>query len=422
MSDLQLRMAAALNAQHYSSHSTPLCSTHLQGQPISAAHIRANLRQPLKERSSSNLNSHSTPLSQKTKGCTGGSLRKGIGGGAYGSPRAKSSRKENGRKQTPAQHGGRHRGPKTPAQAQHESDELLMFMLEEDSNHKRDKARMQQEWECKMKQLDRLLDRYTQVEETMLQYTTDMSQGLVDGSIGEHVGNEINSLNRHLQEIIASGRSIGSSVTEETDEKKQQMKDNEPPARPSPPVIHYTPQQCALHPLCSPTISHASSTKTCSLVISTPPPKVVPGIPARPNSPWIVDQTSNPTPDITDLNSPVIQLLLESWTTQPALREQFSGWVQNAIRSKGHRQLDPLVLSRLPPEVSIGFTTLLFPVLRERYQVHCQLHKREWQETFTDLKITAGPVPSTAARYKAEKAGAEGEGKDSTPFRRLFAV
>jgi hypothetical protein len=81
-------------------------------------------------------------------------------------------------------------------------------------------------------------------------------------------------------------------------------------------------------------------------------------------------------------------------------------------------------LSRLPPEVSIGFTTLLFPVLREKYQVHCQLHRREWQETFTDLKIIAGPVNSTAAPATGEarfvKSSADEEG--STPFRRLFAV
>ena len=48
---------------------------------------------------------------------------------------------------------------------------------------------------------------------------------------------------------------------------------------------------------------------------------------------------------------------------------------------------DPLILNRLPPEVCDGFSTLLFPVLQHRHNVTCKLSRREYQETFTDLKV-----------------------------------
>ena len=71
--------------------------------------------------------------------------------------------------------------------------------------------------------------------------------------------------------------------------------------------------------------------------------------------------------------------------------------------------------------MSNGFTTLLFPLLRERYQVHCQLHRREWQETFTDIKVVAGPDVLRKDCFVENSPETRAKSGD-TPFRRLFPV
>ena len=91
-----------------------------------------------------------------------------------------------------------------------------------------------------------------------------------------------------------------------------------------------------------------------------------------------------------DIDSPVIKLLLQSWTSEPELLQQFSRWLASAIDGSSSDN-EMLILSRLPPEVCDGFVSLLFPILREHYGVDLTLHRREWQETFADLKV----VPST---------------------------
>ncbi|KDO19973.1 hypothetical protein SPRG_13078 [Saprolegnia parasitica CBS 223.65] len=126
---------------------------------------------------------------------------------------------------------------------------------------------------------------------------------------------------------------------------------------------------------------------------------------------WVQDHGVHPAPP-GDLNSPLIQCLLEHWTRDKAQRKALSEWLQGAICES--RQGPPtLRLDKLSSEVSAGFVQLLVPILRQVHGVNVTIMKRASMHVLSDLilDVSKAKVPLAATnpaliadRLKRERA------------------
>ncbi|EQC26360.1 hypothetical protein SDRG_15845 [Saprolegnia diclina VS20] len=111
---------------------------------------------------------------------------------------------------------------------------------------------------------------------------------------------------------------------------------------------------------------------------------------------WVQDHGVHPAPP-GDLNSPLIQCLLEHWTRDKAQRKALSEWLQGAICES--RQGPPtLRLDKLSSEVSAGFVQLLVPILRQVHGVNVTIMKRASMHVLSDLilDVSKAKVPLAA--------------------------
>ena len=129
---------------------------------------------------------------------------------------------------------------------------------------------------------------------------------------------------------------------------------------------------------------------------------------------WTAQSEDYPAPNL-PLDSPVIQHLLESWTSdvsrQAALREWMEYILDPAARNtkkkkkkkkKGMTAFNPgIELSKLPIEVSEGFLKLLIPLLRKNARV--SVHVRTKRALYRDIRL------------RVDLGGAEGRGGGDYP-------
>ncbi|OQR90884.1 hypothetical protein THRCLA_09161 [Thraustotheca clavata] len=115
---------------------------------------------------------------------------------------------------------------------------------------------------------------------------------------------------------------------------------------------------------------------------------------------WVQDNGVHPAPP-GDLNSPLIQCLLDHWTQDKSQRRALSEWLQSAISDRTKGPTQALRLDRLSSEVSAGFIQLLVPILRKVHGVDVTIMKRASMHVLSDLILDVSkakvPIPAPSS-------------------------
>ncbi|OQR92524.1 hypothetical protein ACHHYP_03605 [Achlya hypogyna] len=108
---------------------------------------------------------------------------------------------------------------------------------------------------------------------------------------------------------------------------------------------------------------------------------------------WVQDHGVHPAPP-GDLNSPLIQCLLEHWTRDKVQRRALAEWLQGVVCENASGP-PTLRLDRLSSEVSAGFVQLLVPILRQVHGVNVTIMKRASMHVLSDLilDVSKAKVP-----------------------------
>jgi len=124
---------------------------------------------------------------------------------------------------------------------------------------------------------------------------------------------------------------------------------------------------------------------------------------------WRKEVQENPIPPF-GIDSPVIQHLLASWTTDPQKLRYVSLWLTVLINEDAEAPIPEsfpsgLQLVGLLPEIKDGFLTLIVPMLKERHS-QCVVHTRMEGSDRWGLKIKV--VPKVQAAESATQASQRG--------------
>ncbi|CAM9974630.1 unnamed protein product, partial [Phaeothamnion confervicola] len=92
---------------------------------------------------------------------------------------------------------------------------------------------------------------------------------------------------------------------------------------------------------------------------------------------WVEEKEEHPTPGY-GIDSPVIQYLLQSWSSDPEKLRYLSLWLRCVLERQPVPEGFPagLQLISMAPEVKDGFLTLVVPLLRRREDVHVRVFSR----------------------------------------------
>ncbi|DBA02558.1 TPA: hypothetical protein N0F65_011030 [Lagenidium giganteum] len=105
---------------------------------------------------------------------------------------------------------------------------------------------------------------------------------------------------------------------------------------------------------------------------------------------WREELIRHPTPSF-DLDSPEVQYLLHSWTSNVKKLQYLRVWLAHIAHDTGDLPTDfplGLELPRLAPEICDGFLTLVVPLLRKQTKREIYVHTRRHQDDYhADLRL-----------------------------------
>jgi hypothetical protein len=98
-----------------------------------------------------------------------------------------------------------------------------------------------------------------------------------------------------------------------------------------------------------------------------------------------------PPPPDHGLRSPIVDTLLEQWTTDPALHESLLLWMERVMAGHDLESVPPLTISSLDHQVRDGFSMHVLPLLLRRPDIHVTVQTRAHRSTMYDLAVTVNP-------------------------------
>eukprot|EP00538_Stauroneis_constricta_P012586 CAMPEP_0119570894 /NCGR_PEP_ID=MMETSP1352-20130426/43845_1 /TAXON_ID=265584 /ORGANISM="Stauroneis constricta, Strain CCMP1120" /LENGTH=1450 /DNA_ID=CAMNT_0007620571 /DNA_START=222 /DNA_END=4574 /DNA_ORIENTATION=- len=95
-----------------------------------------------------------------------------------------------------------------------------------------------------------------------------------------------------------------------------------------------------------------------------------------------------PPPPDHGLRSPIVQTVLEQWTSDGGLHDSLMSWMESILSGTGLDNIPPLTISSLDHQVRDGFTMHVLPLLLRRADVHLTVQTRAHRRTTYDMAVT----------------------------------
>jgi len=104
---------------------------------------------------------------------------------------------------------------------------------------------------------------------------------------------------------------------------------------------------------------------------------------------WVELTPPLPPPPDHGLRSPIVNVVLEQWTTDSGLHESLLAWIDRVMTGINlESSVPPLTISSLDHQVRDGFVMHVLPLLLRRADIHVDVQTRAHRRTSYDISVT----------------------------------
>jgi hypothetical protein len=107
---------------------------------------------------------------------------------------------------------------------------------------------------------------------------------------------------------------------------------------------------------------------------------------------WVDLDPPLPSPPDHDLQSPIVEALLEMWTSDRTLHQSLIDWIDQVLTGFDSETIPPLTLSNLDQPARDGFVVHVLPLLLRRPDVRVDVKTRINRRTTYDLAVSVNPA------------------------------